>query len=66
MTKRQLEILEAVLIAFDIVWSEYFTPEDIGTEKYVYCNGKKYCMFPDDYKVVQDLLKMIGYERMIK
>ena len=61
MTKKQLKILEAVLIAFEIVWSEYFTPEDIGTEKYVWCNGHKYCMFPDDYKVIKDLLKEFNY-----
>lgn len=58
MTKKQLKILEAVLIAFDIVWSNSFFPEDIGTEKYVYCNGNKYCMYPDDYKVVKELIKM--------
>lgn len=57
MTKKQEKIIKAVLVAFEIVWGESFFPEDIGTEKYYTFKRKTYCMYPDDYEVLMDLIK---------
>ena len=66
MTKRQEEIIEAILISFDISWCNNYTTKDLGTEKQFTFKDETYTMFPDDFNVIIDLITFFNGGKIIK
>lgn len=59
---KKVDIIKTVLEAFEFSWGRCYFPDDLGTEKHIKFKDRVYTMFPKDFKIALDLIKMLGYE----